>query len=303
MIILFNMKKYLLLSIYLMLNSVALFAVEKGKQYEYFRTGVYVSVDLSAGKTFNERMNSSYGIDIAAGYRFCPQFVVAAGFGGHAYSNTTATCGGTVVRNVETTSVPVFIRLRSDILDKKVSPYVQLDIGYSFVFLYSRDALGLIKYNDKVFMNRVYDMGFSTLEDYESYFRQNVSGNSASVDAQWAAELERLKNFSNGKREYITYEDVHVQYGKNGLFGNLELGVGWDLSGVLRMNLGILAGLSQSYYGTCLRTLDNEFLHFGRMDTLPRGMKDSPIYVRTLGQKDFKDSFEFDLKVKIGFTF
>lgn len=294
------MKRFLITSITLLVLASVAHASEKP---DYFQKGAFFSVELSAGNTFNERMNSSYGIDIAAGYRFCPQFVVAAGFGGHAYSNTTATCGGTVVRNVETTSVPVFIRLRSDFLDKKVSPYVQLDLGYSFVFLYSRDALGLIKYNDKVFMNRVYDMGFSTLEDYESYFRQNVSGNSASVDAQWAAELERLKNFSNGRREYITYEDVHVQYGKNGLFGNLELGVGWDLAGVLRMNLGILAGLSQSYYGTCLRTLDNEFLHFGRKDSLPHGMREATTFVRTIGQRDFKKSFEVDLKVKIGFTF
>ena len=163
--------------------------------------------------------------------------------------------------------------------------------------------MGLIKYNDKVFMNRVYDMGFSTLEDYESYFRQNVSGNSASVDAQWAAELERLKNFSNGRREYIPYDDNHVQYGKNGLFANLEVGIGWDLAGVLRMNLGILAGLSQSYYGTCLRTLDNGFLHFGRKDSLPHGMREATTFVRTIGQRDFKESFEVDLKVKIGFTF
>ena len=294
------MKRFLITSITLLvLASVA----HASKKPEYFQKGAFFSVDLSAGNSFNERINTSYGIDMAAGYRFCPQFVLAAGFGGHAYSNSTATCGGSVVRKVETTSVPVFIRLRSDILDKKVSPYVQLDLGYSFVFLYSRDALGLIKYNDKVFMNRVYDMGFSTLEDYESYFRQNVSGNSASVDAQWAAELERLKNFSNGRREYIPYDDNHVQYGKNGLFANLEVGIGWDLAGVLRMNLGILAGLSQSYYGTCLRTLDNGFLHFGRKDSLPHGMREATTFVRTIGQRDFKESFEVDLKVKIGFTF
>ena len=110
------------MGIFMMLLSVVSFASEKSKTYDYFQRGAFFSVDFSAGNTFNERINTSYGIDMAAGYRFCPQFVLAAGFGGHAYSNSTATCGGSVVRKVETTSVPVFIRLRSDILDKKVCP-------------------------------------------------------------------------------------------------------------------------------------------------------------------------------------
>ena len=150
------MKRFLITSITLLvLASVA----HASKKPDYFQKGAFFSVDFSAGNTFNERINTSYGIDMAAGYRFCPQFVLAAGFGGHAYSNSTATCGGSVVRKVETTSVPVFIRLRSDILDKKVSPYVQLDLGYSFVFLYSRDAAFKIKYNDQVFIHRVKEMG------------------------------------------------------------------------------------------------------------------------------------------------
>ena len=71
----------------------------------------------------------------------------------------------------------------------------------------------------------------------------------------------------------------------------------------IRMNAGISVGLSQSYYGTCLRTNDNTFLHFGRLDFLPYEKEENKVYVRTLGTPDFKDSFELDLKVKIGFTF
>ena len=298
------MKRIICMGIFMMLLSVVSFASEKSKTYDYFQRGAFFSVDFSAGNTFNERINTSYGIDMAAGYRFCPQFVLAAGFGGHAYSNSTATCGGSVVRKVETTSVPVFIRLRSDILDKKVCPYVQLDLGYSFVFLYSRDAAFKIKYNDQVFIHRVKEMGFASLDLYEEHFRGLYADKAAqTVDALWNAELSRLKQFTNGGYEYIPLEDVHVQYGKKGLFSNLEFGAGWQVCDKIRMNVGLSAGLSQSYYGTCLRTNDNRFLEFGRVDFLPYEKEENKVYVRTLGGADFKDSFEFDLKIKIGFTF
>ena len=285
----------------MMLLTSVTYASEKP---EYFQKGAFFSVDLSAGNTFNERINTSYGIDMAAGYRFCPQFVLAAGFGGHSYKNATATVSGGELRNNQTTSVPVFLRLRSDILDRKVSPYVQLDLGYSFVFLYSRDASDKIKYNDQVFIHRVKEMGFASLDLYEEFFREQYADHTAqAVDALWNAELSRLKKFTNGRYEYIPMEDVHMQYGKKGFFFNLEFGAGWQVCDRIRMNAGVSAGLSQSYYGTCLRTIDNRFLEFGRVDYLPYEKEENKVYVRTLGGADFKDSFELDLKIKIGFTF
>jgi hypothetical protein len=189
-------------------------------------------------------------------------------------------------------------------MDSKVSPYVQLDLGYSFVFLYSRDAADKIKFNDQVFIHRVKEMGFATLDLYEEYFRAQYSDKTAqTVDALWDAELSRLKQFTNGRYEYIPMEDVHVQYGKKGLFCNLEFGAGWQVCDKIRMNAGLSAGLSQAYYGTCLRTNDNIFLQFGRVDYLPYEKEENKVYVRTLGGQDFKDSFELDLRVKIGFTF
>ena len=295
------MKRFLITSITLLVLASVAHASEKP---DYFQKGAFFSVELSAGNTFNERINTSYGIDMAAGYRFCPQFVLAAGFGGHAYTSATATISGGELRNNQTTSVPVFLRLRSDILDRKVSPYVQLDFGYSFVFLYSRDAADKIKNNDQVFIHRVKEMGFDSLDLYEEYFRGQYSDKTAqAVDALWNAELSRLKQFTNGRYEYIPMENVHVQYGKKGLFCNLEFGAGWQVCDKIRMNVGLSAGLSQSYYGTCLRTNDNRFLQFGRVDFLPYEKEENKVYVRTLGTPDFKDSFELDLKVKIGFTF
>ena len=295
------MKRFLITSITLLVLASVAHASEKP---DYFQKGAFFSVELSAGNTFNERINTSYGIDMAAGYRFCPQFVLAAGFGGHAYTVATATVSGGELRNNQTTSVPVFIRLRSDILDRKVSPYAQLDLGYSFVFLYSRDAADKIKYNDQVFIHRVKEMGFATLDLYEEHFRGLHADKTAqTVDVLWNAELSRLKQFTNGRYEYIPMENVHLQYGKKGLFCNLEFGAGWQVCDKIRMNAGISAGLSQSFYGTCLRTNDNRFLQFGRVDFLPYEKEENKVYVRTLGTPDFKDSFELDLKVKIGFTF
>lgn len=277
-----------------------------GHQYKYFRKGFYLGVDASAGAVVNDRIsmqsrNLTYGIDMAAGYRFRPQLVVAAGFGGHAYTSLAATVSGGPLRTSYTTSVPVFLRLRSDFLDRKVSPYAQLDLGYSFVFLYSRDAGQKIKYNDKVFMDRVEAMGFSSLEDYEAFFRTSLPQESA--DALWDAELSRLKQFTNGSREYIAMDGVHMQYGRKGLFASLDLGVSWSAGERHRMNAGISAGLSQAFYGTCLRTVDNRFLHFGRVDGLPREGDGDRVSVMTLGQPDFIESFELDVKLKLGFTF
>ena len=285
--------------------SLTAFAQSDGQSGGYFRKGFYAGVDASAGTVLNDRIgaqsrNLTYGIDMTAGYRFRPQLAVAVGFGGHAYTGLTATVSGGPLRTNYTTSVPVFLRFRSDFLDRKVSPYAQLDLGYSFVFLYSRDAGQKIKYNDKVFMDRVEAMGFSSLEDYEAFFRTGVPQESA--DALWEAELSRLKQFTNGSREYIAMDDVHMQYGKNGLFANLDLGVSWKV-GENRMNAGISAGLSQSFYGTCLRTVDNRFLSFGRVDHLPQEADGDRGSVMTLGQPDFIDNFELDLKVKIGYSF
>ena len=98
-------------------------------------------------------------------------------------------------------------------------------------------------------------------------------------------------------------ENVHLQYGKKGIFCNLEFGASWQVCDKIRMNAGISAGLSQSFYGTCLRTNDNRFLQFGRVDFLPYEEEENKVYVWTLGTPDFKDNFELDLKVKIGFTF
>ena len=242
----------------------AAFASDKSTDYEYFRRGIYVSMDFAPGtalngKRGNNEANSCYGTDLAIGYRFMPQLAVALGTGAHSFSNKTLTCDDTVRRKVENTCVPVFVRLRSDFLDREVTPYVQMDLGYSFMEIYTRDDAGRVKYSQD--------------------------------------------RFTNGRYEYIEMDDSYIQYGMAGLFAALDFGLSLHIVGRSRMNIGLSAGVHQTFLGTSFQTTEGEVLNFGRIDYLNDGTGESPLMVRTLGIADFWNSLEPSLKVKMGFIF
>lgn len=257
------MKRFIMTGICIALLSIAANATDKDYQPEYFKRGVFVSVDFAAGAAFNDRTagrerNSSNGTDIAIGYRFSPHLALAIGSGAHGYSNRTWTCDDTVPRKVENTCVPLFIRLRSDLRDKEVSPYVQMDLGYSFMEMYTREALGRVHYaSDK---------------------------------------------FTNGRCEYIDMKDSYIQYGMNGCFASLDLGVSLHIIGRLRMNIALSGGVHQAFLGTSFQTEDGQILIFGREDYL--SLDDGQgILVRTVGNPSFTDSLEPFLRAKISFSF
>lgn len=257
------MKRFISVSICLMLSAIAISASEKGDDYNYFQRGVFVSVDFAPGVILNERTidrerNSSTGTDISIGYRFRPQLAIAVGTGAHGCSNRTWTCGDTVPRKVENTCVPVFVRVRSDLRDREVTPYLQMDIGYSFMDMYTRESLDRVKYASD--------------------------------------------NFMNGRNEYIEMNDSYIQYGMNGWFTSLDVGVSLHIIGRSRMNLGLCAGLHQAFLGTSFQTTDGEVLHFGREESLTVD-DDSSVLVRIVGKSSFIDSIESFVRVKIGFTF
>ena len=258
------MKRYITLSICTMIMSVTALAANNNCVPEYFRRGLYVSVDFAPGTVFNgnrvnNESNSSYGTDIAIGYRFLPQFVLAVGTGAHSYSNKTFTCGDTVRRKVENTCVPVFIRLRSDFLDREVTPYVQMDLGYSFMEMYTRNDAGRVKYSQD--------------------------------------------RFTNGRFEYIEMDDSYIQYGNAGWFSALDLGISLHVIGRCRMNIGLSASVHQAFLGTSYQTAEGEILNFGRIDYLDDGTGESQAMVRTAGTAGLWDSLEPSLRVKMGFTF
>ena len=258
------MKRFLALSFCLMTIPWAAFASDKSTDYEYFRRGIYVSMDFAPGtalngKRGNNEANSCYGTDLAIGYRFMPQLAVALGTGAHSFSNKTLTCDDTVRRKVENTSVPVYLRLRSDFRDREVTPYVQMDLGYSFMEMYTREDMGRVRYSDQA--------------------------------------------FSNGRHEYIEFNDSYIQYGMAGYFAALDFGISLHVVGRLRMNIGLSAGVHQAFLGTSFLTTEGEAINLGRTDYLCDGSGESPTMVRTAGSPDFWDSLEPSLKVKIGFTF
>ena len=258
------MKRFIISSICMMTMSVAAFASDKSTDYQYFSRGVYVSMDFAPGtalngKRGNNEANSCYGTDLAIGYRFMPLLAVALGTGAHSFSNKTLTCDDTVRRKVENTSVPVYLRLRSDFLDREVTPYMQMDLGYSFMEMYTREDMGRVRYSDQA--------------------------------------------FSNGRHEYIEFNDSYIQYGMAGLFAALDFGVSLHVIGRCRMNIGLSAGVHQAFLGTSYQTAEGEILDFGRIDYLDDGTGESQAMVRTAGTADLRDSLEPSLKVKIGFTF
>ena len=122
--------------------------------------------------------NSSVGTDVAVGYRFMPQLAIAIGPGAHGYSNRTWTCGDTVPRKIENTCVPVFIRIRSDLRDREVSPYLQMDLGYSFMEMYTRDANGRVHFCEERFSNGRYEY----IDMNDSYIQYGSAG--------WYSELD-----------------------------------------------------------------------------------------------------------------
>ena len=246
-----------------MIMSVTALAANNNCVPEYFRRGLYVSVDFAPGTVFNGRRgnnesNSSYGTDIAIGYRFLPQLALAVGTGAHAYSNKTLTCDDTVRRKVENTCVPVFVRLRSDFLDREVTPYVQMDLGYSFMEMYTREDAGRVKYSQD--------------------------------------------RFTNGRFEYLEMDDNHIQYGNAGFFASMDIGVGLWIIGPLRMNIALSGGVHQAFLGTSFLS-DGEVMDFGRIDYLPSHDGEPPVSVRTVGRPGFKDTLEPYARVKISFSF
>ena len=257
------MKRFIIVSICLVLSAIAVSASEKANDFKYYHRGVFVSLDFAPGAALNSRAadrerNASTGTDVAIGYRFCPQLAVAIGTGAHGYSNRTWTCGDTVPRKVENTCVPVFVRLRSDFRDREVSPYVQMDLGYSFMEMYTRESLGRVKVADD--------------------------------------------RFANGRYEYIEMNDSYIQYGMRGCFASLDLGVSLHIIGHARMNLALCGGIHQAFLGTSFQTDDGEVLDFGREDYLIDDDGTSML-VRIVGSPDFKQTLEPFARFKISFVF
>lgn len=253
---------------------------------ENYRTGVTASVEMSTGLVFRGHGIGfpDYSLGMSLGYRSSHLFMVSAGISGINSVNTG------------TTSLPVFLRLRSDFLDTRVSPFAELEVAYSFQFTPSRNREQAIRTNNTVFGYRLEELGYSDVEAYRQDFLAGYSDPEKAATA-WRAELSRLKSFRNGFRDYIAVDGNNIHYGKDGLSVSATIGCSWKVS-EHRMDFGVTFGMSQYFEGTCIRTSANEFRRFGFVDALPDGTR-----VRAAGRPVFKDRFSPEARFRLGFWF
>ena len=109
------MKRLIMLLVLLgVLNGTAL-AREKESRFNNPK-GYFTMVELKVP------IPMMAGADVVSAWRFCPQFAIGVGTG----------VWTAFLQNVE---VPLYLHLRSDISDTRVSPYIALNAGYNFEVL------------------------------------------------------------------------------------------------------------------------------------------------------------------------
>lgn len=121
-----------------------------------------------------------YGLRSVLGYRFSAPFTLAGG----AVGASTLSLGGKRV-----TTVPLFVRLRSDFLDRPLSPFAELDLGYNFML---------------------------------------PNGDCSKVAAP-LVDNSRREPFGNGSREYLPLAGNLDWFGLEGEFVKLTLGMSWKV--------------------------------------------------------------------------
>ncbi len=264
-----------------------------------FRKGTFAGVEMSTGTAIRASSQSTdYGLYIFVGYRFLPQIAVAAGIGG---SNAMAT---------STTAMPIFIRLRSDILDKKVSPIVQADFGYAVQFAHSKRSTSELLYNSETFKERYTVLGFGSQEEYIDAcikeFMKHINGQSGEeAELLIAEERERIVNqlccFFNGQRSYLNTDalDELGCLSADGFFGNLtagiSIGVGKEYS---RISAGFSVGFAQYSHSIRLRDWENNFIKISVPATLPDG---TPIIIARTSINE--NPILLDLRLRVSWEF
>lgn len=272
----------------------------------HFRRGIYAGAEVSAGLCFalkdedffkgRRAGHPDYAFALLGGYRALPQFAIALGFEG---SNSVST---------GTTSVPVFLRIRSDFLDRAVSPFVQIDAGYAFLFAPSRRGAEDLMLNKEPFPEKY--KGFASADEYlnahiADYLDRFAGLPQDELDRlaaeERSREWQRLCSFPNGERHYLPWE-AYGTYGcfsKDGFFGSITLGAGFEVGKEKeRVSLGISAALAQ-YSGTVsLRTQSGKFLDFSVPAMLPDG---TPVLTERSSLAD--NRWRAELRIRLSYDF
>lgn len=276
------------------------------KKAVHFRRGIYAGAEVSAGLCLAGRDEAffrgrraghpDYAFAIWGGWRALPQFAMAIGFEG---SNSVST---------GTTSVPVFLRLHSDFLDRRVSPFVQIDAGYAFQFAPSRRGAEDLRLNREPFPDKY--KGFASADEYlnahiADYLDRFAGLPQEELDRiaaeERSREWQRLCCFPNGERHYLPWEayDTYGCFSKDGFFGCITLGAGFGVGKEKgRLSLGISAALAQ-YSGTVsLRTQNGKFLGFSVPAMLPDG---TPVLTERTSLAD--NRLRAELRIRLSYDF
>jgi hypothetical protein len=147
--------------------------------------GYFGFTDLGFGIGANKAIH--LGLDIVNGYRIIPQFAVGIGVGVYRYSKHTFydDYDNVIEKVANSLSIPIFLHLRSDFLNGKISPFSAVNIGYNISLLDSRHK-GLI-FEPGVGVgievsprNRLdISLGYSLMgtQVYDEYYGTNIKGN------------------------------------------------------------------------------------------------------------------------------
>ncbi|MDR1197633.1 MAG: hypothetical protein LBK94_01280 [Prevotellaceae bacterium] len=105
----------------------------KANNYSYSkkRSGYCGIIETGYAFGLDGNGGNSLVLDIINGYRFNPYFSLGVGTGVHYYTGES------------TALIPIFADFRVNFINKKISPYFSLELGYSFNGSSSFDAAGI----------------------------------------------------------------------------------------------------------------------------------------------------------------
>ena len=270
------MKKIYILAVVAALLNTNLFA-----QSVSLDRGFYCNLEFVAGMSINEKNPvGEGGLNVAMGYKLNPHLTIAGGVGFNSPN---------IYRDNASISIPFYFRLRSDFLNKAISPYAEFDLGYNLCM-----PNGNIKKGERILTNTTElsykwaEKGFSSREEWM---------------AETGASEKDLLTFGNGSDAYLNLVDGRDSYVSDGLFARLTFGLSWK-AGEHRMNFGVSAALAQYYWGTWVTDrFTNRNVKYGYVDNLAGIGDERGDTIISVGDNQFFSKFRPSLQVKLGFTF
>jgi hypothetical protein len=184
-----NMKKIIAMLCLVAITTGSIFA-QKG--YEK-------SIELGASVGVGDYSNNTFGISMINGYRFSQYLFAGAGVGfgySNALNGVSIKDGITTEYRTDAYLIPIFANVKANLSAGKVSPFIQLNAGYTFdVNQYLKDAPGFMvepafgvdfKMNDK---KAFYLIAGFNLQHSKYSFNRNVGTTTDDWDISIKSEM------------------------------------------------------------------------------------------------------------------